>query len=126
MYLRPFDGLHSVDKDGGVKSPGNWILMQLGKSAEKLLTLPYPEFESKLLRTRSRDIYTAARPCIDKETYNYLHYGNLLLRSQLDCIHSDAGIFDLKTRAINPIRNNLHSYTEYLSTSTPSLPHSPA
>ena len=40
--------------------------------------------------------------------------GRFLMRSQLDCIHSSVpgtGVFDIKTRAISPIRHDVHNYT---------------
>lgn len=76
------------------------MLSSLGKSVEKMITMEKDQFEQTFLKTS-----TSNMTCADEvEAFNYLHTNKFVLRSQLDCIHSDIGIFDLKTRATFPIR----------------------
>ena len=42
------------------------------------------------------------------------------MRSQLDCVHDSlpgTGVFDLKTRAISPIRHDVYNYLKYVGQS---------
>ena len=46
------------------------------------------------------------------------------MRSQLDCVHDSlpgTGVFDLKTRAISPIRHDVYNYLKYVGQSLTSL-----
>ena len=66
-----------------------------------MVTMDQEEFESNFLKTSDMRM-ASSKPAED--TYNYLQIGRYTLRSQLDCYDPEAGVFDLKSRATNPIR----------------------
>ncbi|KAJ3086008.1 hypothetical protein HK102_013603 [Quaeritorhiza haematococci] len=86
------------------------IMMQLGKSMEKMLTLAPKDF-SKYLKS-SADV--PREPMT--EAYNFATIENFMVRSQIDC--QDPRLprqtFDLKTRAALPIRMDPQRYLELL------------
>lgn len=105
--------VHLIPKGGGVycikndKTKQTNILLDLGKTLEKMLTLEPHQFE-KLLKVNKPDAHTTA------EEYNYLKVGDCLLRAQLDCYDPQLHkIFDVKSRAISSIRYNLDTYKQY-------------
>ncbi|KAL9647929.1 hypothetical protein ABK040_008200 [Willaertia magna] len=100
---------YSIDSFKFIFEPRtNQILMDLGKTMEKLFVMSQKDFQQRFVLAHSDGkIYD------DCEIYRYLHHGKFLLRSQLDCYHPDHGVFDIKTRAINPIRVNMERYTYF-------------
>lgn len=102
IFLRWKDGTYAIDADKEFDS-GN-VLMMLGKSMEKLLTMPTSEYE----RYRKSDIRgVSEQDRNDPEVYEYTAMGDFLMRSQLDAFDSRLpgnGMFDIKTRAVLPIR----------------------
>lgn len=101
-FLHYRDGVYAIDADK--EFDNGTILSMLGKSMEKLLTVPKEKFEqyrkcnSGALTDEERN-----RP----EAYNYTSMGDFMMRSQLDAFHSrlpTARFFDLKTRAVVTIR----------------------
>ena len=106
VFLRYKDGVYATDPDRYHDS-GN-ILMSMGKSMEKLLTLSKEEFE-QYRKSSGGDVNIDNEP----EQYHYGTIGNVLIRSQLDA-HDPrlpgTGMFDLKTRAVAAIRMNLSDY----------------
>lgn len=101
IYLRHNNGIYAIDADKSFDS-GETVLSFLGRSMEKMLTLPPSEF-SRLRKENSADAPTE-KP---RESYHYSKLGNLLMRSQLDCYDPRLpgnGTFDLKTRAVLPVR----------------------
>lgn len=109
IFLRWKDGVYAVDADKEFDS-GN-ILMSLGKSMEKLLTLEKDEFER--YRKSNDSTEQAVQLETDPEAYHYTEFGQFLLRSQLDA-HDPrlpgTGMFDLKTRAVAAIRMNVRQH----------------
>lgn len=113
IYLRHNKGIYAIDADKSLDS-GETVLSFLGRSMEKMLTLPPEEF-SKLKKDNS------AETPIEKsrEAYHYSKLGSMLMRSQLDCNDSrlpGTGTFDLKTRAVLPVRmdvKNAHQGAGY-------------
>ncbi|OAP56835.1 hypothetical protein AYL99_08947 [Fonsecaea erecta] len=109
IFLRHKDGVYAVDADKEFDSAN--ILMSLGRSMEKLLTLDKDEFE------RYRRTKDAAKdpqmPATEPEVYHYSGLGEFLLRSQLDA-HDPrlpgTGMFDLKTRAVAAVRMMVHNH----------------
>ncbi|KAG5983220.1 hypothetical protein E4U55_000509 [Claviceps digitariae] len=102
------DGVYAVDSDKEYET-GN-ILSTLGKSMEKLLTLPKEEYEL-YRRSRSHELPESER-CAD-ETYHYTTLGGFMMRSQLDAYDPrlpGTGVFDLKTRAVITIRMDVVGY----------------
>ncbi|KAG9245239.1 mitochondrial protein Pet127-domain-containing protein [Calycina marina] len=102
VFLRWRDGAYAIDADKQYDS--STILMMLGKSMEKLLTLPKHEYE-KYLMSNADELPEEARH--EPETFHYSTIGDFLLRSQLDAYDPrlpGTGMFDLKTRACISVR----------------------
>lgn len=103
MFLRYQDGVYAIDADKEFDSAN--ILMNLGKSMEKLLTLPKEEFE-RYRRTSANKISAEEEQAVP-ESYHYSTLGDFIMRSQLDAYDPrlpGTGMFDLKTRAVVSIR----------------------
>lgn len=101
-FLHYKDGTYAIDADK--EFDRSTILSLLGKSMEKLLTLPKEEFEN-YHRDRSHLLSESARE--DPEAFHYTTLGDFLMRSQLDAHNPrlpGTGMFDLKTRAVLSIR----------------------
>lgn len=122
VYLRRFEEItpsgeklirYAIDADKSAEGSdnNNYVLTQLGKSVEKLLTSKHEEYE-KYLRINSHLIGQEERE--KKEAYHYATSGKLLMRSQLDC--SDERLprktFDLKTRAVIAVRQDRANWVE--------------
>ncbi|KIX93662.1 uncharacterized protein Z520_10568 [Fonsecaea multimorphosa CBS 102226] len=109
IFLRHKDGVYAVDADKEFDSAN--ILMSLGRSMEKLLTLDKDEFE-RYRRTKDAD-KGEQMPATEPEVYHYSGLGEFLLRSQLDA-HDPrlpgTGMFDLKTRAVAAVRMMVHNH----------------
>ncbi|TDZ22378.1 mRNA degradation protein pet127 [Colletotrichum orbiculare MAFF 240422] len=96
------DGVYAIDADKEYDFAS--ILSMLGKSMEKLLTLPKDEFE-RYRRKNSDQISEEERNA--EEAFHYTTMGDFLMRSQLDAYDPrlpGTGMFDLKTRAVVSIR----------------------
>ncbi|CCG81042.1 Putative uncharacterized protein [Taphrina deformans PYCC 5710] len=109
IYLRHNDGVYAIDADKSLDS-GETVLSFLGRSMEKMLTLEPDEF-AKLKKVNSRD----APKEQSREAYHYSKIGRILMRSQLDCQDSrlpGTGTFDLKTRAVLPVRMDVKNAHE--------------
>ncbi|KAI5268929.1 Pet127-domain-containing protein [Aureobasidium subglaciale] len=102
IFLRRKGDTYAIDADK--EFDGANVLMLLGRSMEKLLTLPVSEFE-RYRKNKSEGISEAERN--KPESFHYSSLGDFLLRSQLDA-HDErlpgTGMFDLKTRAVLPVR----------------------
>eukprot|EP01080_Neovahlkampfia_damariscottae_P001653 gene1653-12778_t len=100
------DELFSID---AYKPPlGNiepTILSNLGITLERMLCMDENEFTSK---------YIDSNNMIDLDQFCYTKIGKFLIRAQLDCysdkINGKKKTFDIKTRAIQMIRRNVHNY----------------
>ncbi|TGJ73269.1 hypothetical protein EYR41_000377 [Orbilia oligospora] len=105
VILRWKDGIYAIDQDKEADSMET-ILLFLGRSMEKMLTLP-PEVFQKYHKSASHEIPDEVKNA--RERYHYTGFGDLLFRSQLDA-HDDrlpgTGVFDLKTRGVISIRMN--------------------
>ncbi|KAJ5902502.1 mitochondrial translation protein [Penicillium taxi] len=103
IFLHHKDGVYSIDADKEFDMAN--VLMNLGKSMEKLLTMPKEEFE-RYRRTHKNKITAEEEEAIP-ESYHYSTYGDFIMRSQLDAYDPrlpGTGMFDLKTRAVVSIR----------------------
>ncbi|TLD19798.1 hypothetical protein PspLS_09568 [Pyricularia sp. CBS 133598] len=101
-FLHYKDGTYAIDADK--EFDRSTILSMLGKSMEKLLTLPKEEYEN-YHRDRSHLLSEATRE--DPEAFHYTTLGDFLMRSQLDAHNPrlpGTGMYDLKTRAVLSIR----------------------
>ncbi|KAL0484075.1 hypothetical protein AKO1_004706, partial [Acrasis kona] len=89
-------------------APNNHILMELGKSLEKLLVMDYSNFEHEFLKINQK--HHRAR-IVTPDTYRFLNVGKFIMRSQLDCVHHAVDgqevVFDIKTRATHKIRTSM-------------------
>ncbi|KAM5342426.1 hypothetical protein ACJ41O_013392 [Fusarium nematophilum] len=107
-FARYHDGVYAIDADKEFDTAN--ILSMLGKSMEKLLTLPKEEFE-KYRRTRSHQLSEEEKNA--EEAFHYTTFGDFMMRSQLDAHDSrlpGSGMFDLKTRAVVSIRMDVGDY----------------
>lgn len=108
IFLRYRDGNYAIDADKEFDDSN--ILAMLGKSMEKLLTLPTERFE-KYRRNNSDKLSEEERN--ERESYHYTTFGDFLLRSQLDA-HDPrlpgTGMFDLKTRCVISVRMDVSEY----------------
>lgn len=102
IFLRWKNGTYAIDADKEYDS-GN-VMMLLGKSMEKLLTMSPSDFE-RYRKGDSRGITEEQRN--EPESFHYTTYGDFLMRSQLDAYDPrlpGTGMFDLKTRAVISVR----------------------
>ncbi|PWY83015.1 Pet127-domain-containing protein [Aspergillus heteromorphus CBS 117.55] len=109
MFLRYQDGAYAIDADKEHDTAN--ILMNLGKSMEKLLTMPKEEFE-RYRRSSENKISVEEEQAIP-ESYHYSTAGDFLMRSQLDAYDPrlpGTGMFDLKTRAVASIRMDAKNF----------------
>jgi hypothetical protein len=132
----------SIDAEHGNKTPDNQILLELGKSLERMFTMTQEEFESKMLKKPGSTTQNSESQNSQKEAYIYSKMGSFLFRSQLDCrwpyeheVRKPAGhkhhhhhhvdgatpdtppvlrTFDLKSRAAWPIRIDCENYRLHL------------
>ncbi|ETN40384.1 uncharacterized protein HMPREF1541_04661 [Cyphellophora europaea CBS 101466] len=107
VFLRWRDGVYALDADKEFDSAN--ILMSLGRSLEKLLTLEKDDFEKYRKSARGGANLEAEKP----EQYHYGRIGKFLMRSQLDAYDSrlpGSGMFDLKTRAVAAVRMSLDDH----------------
>jgi hypothetical protein len=112
IFLRWKNGTYAIDADKEHDS-GN-ILMMLGKSMEKLLTLSKSDYE-RYRKSDSRQISEEERNL--PEAYEYTAMGDFLMRSQLDAYDPrlpGTGMFDIKTRAVSSIRMSTADYKPML------------
>lgn len=108
VFLRYKNGVYAIDADKQYDTAN--ILMMLGKSMEKLLTLSTDEFE-KYRRINSDQISEEERNAA--ESFHYTTMGDFLMRSQLDAYDPrlpGTGMFDLKTRAVISVRMDADQY----------------
>ncbi|KAI8579361.1 hypothetical protein K450DRAFT_242879 [Umbelopsis ramanniana AG] len=112
IFLRYQNGVYAIDADKS-HDVQDGILSVLGKSMEKVLTLPPSKYEQYLKDATTKISEDEKNK---PEAYAYGQIGKFLLRSQLDCYHSKLPrrVFDLKTRAVIPIRMDQANYSNYL------------
>ncbi|KAH6655026.1 mitochondrial protein Pet127-domain-containing protein [Truncatella angustata] len=112
VFLHWKDGVYAIDADKEFDSAS--ILSMLGKSMEKLLTLPVDGFE-KYRRGKSHQISEQERNA--PEAYHYTGLRDFMMRSQLDAYDPrvpGSGMFDIKTRAVVSIRMDSQGFTKGL------------
>jgi len=116
VMLRKREDFWGVDSQPQSAPYPNQILIDLGKSMERMLTMEPQQFMDSMVLMDGVD-----RPPIGdvREPYLFVLVNNkVILRSQLDCISHDAPrvnkVFDLKTRATLPIRLDVENHKRYL------------
>ncbi|KAL0465690.1 mitochondrial protein Pet127 domain-containing protein [Neurospora intermedia] len=111
-FLHWKDGVYAIDADKEFDTAN--VLSMLGKSMEKLLTLPKEDFE-KYRKTKSHQLTEEERD--SPESYHYTKLGDFMMRSQLDAYDPripGTGMFDLKTRAVISIRMDAKGFQKGL------------
>lgn len=107
IFLRWKDGVYAIDPDKEFDKES--VLTLLGKSMEKLLTLPQEKFEK--YRRSQNPVDLEQNRAVD--TYHYSTLGDFLMRSQLDAYDPrlpGTGMFDLKTRAVVAVRMDVDNF----------------
>lgn len=98
IYLKPKQGGYAIDK--AEDKPSSSLLSFVGHCLEKLFTVPKEAFEMYKKGSETKP----ERP---GNAYHYTKFDSVLVRSQLDA-HDDRlpgeGMFDIKTRAVLPLR----------------------
>lgn len=108
VFLHWKDGAYAIDADKEFDTAN--ILSMLGKSMEKLLTLPTEEYE-RYRHVNSDQITEEERNA--EEAFHYTGFGDFMMRSQLDAYDPripGTGTFDLKTRAVVSIRMDARGF----------------
>ncbi|KAL8692859.1 MAG: hypothetical protein Q9224_003874 [Gallowayella concinna] len=110
IFLKWRNGTYAIDADK--EFAGANVLMLLGKSMEKLLTLKTEDFE-RYRKSSSERVSEEEQKA--PESYHYSTMGDFIMRSQLDA-HDPrlpgTGMFDLKTRAVVSVRMDATHYEE--------------
>ncbi|CAG7947799.1 unnamed protein product [Penicillium olsonii] len=111
MFLRykEKEDSYAIDADKEYDSAN--ILTNLGKSMEKLLTLPKEDFER--YRRSNPNKITPEEESAVPESYHYTAAGKFMMRSQLDAYDPrlpGTGMYDLKTRAVTSIRMDVTNH----------------
>ena len=103
------DGTYAIDSDKEWDAEN--VLSFMGRSMEKMLTLPPESFE-KYRHANSHTLSEEARN--EPETYHYSVFGDFMMRSQLDA-HDPrlpgTGTFDLKSRAVVAVRADVSNFS---------------
>ena len=110
VFLKWRNGSYAIDADKEFANAN--VLMLLGKSMEKLLTLDTQDFE-KYRRSSTNKVPEEERKA--PEAYHYSTMGDFIMRSQLDAYDPrlpGTGMFDLKTRAVVSVRMEASKYEE--------------
>lgn len=98
---------------------GPRVLLELGNTIERMLTMDADQFLSTFVRQHVSDTVATGD---EEQFYHYSVASSLLLRAQIDCRDGNSGnVFDVKTRAIAPIRYNLIDYRKHESHRVKSL-----
>lgn len=110
IFLKWRNGSYAIDADK--EFAGANVLMLLGKSMEKLLTLKTEDYE-KYRKSSSGKVFAEEQNA--PESYHYSTMGDFIMRSQLDA-HDPrlpgTGMFDLKTRAVVSVRMDASHFEE--------------
>ncbi|KAG8715955.1 hypothetical protein FRC08_009993 [Ceratobasidium sp. 394] len=109
FFMRPNNGVVAFDSGSQADDPLDQnILSYIGIMLEKLLTLSKEDFETLL---RSNPAVLDGKAVLpEREAYRYSMSKSMVLRSQLDCADSrlpGTGVFDLKTRAVISVRQDV-------------------
>lgn len=108
LFLRWRNGVYAVDADKEYDTAN--VLSLMGRYMEKLLTLDKETFERHRV---GKSHQLGQQRKLGPEAYHYSTIGDFVLRSQLDAHDSrlpGTGMFDLKTRAVVPVRMDSQDY----------------
>lgn len=108
--IKPHSKVFAIDSDPGIFEQNNLILMELGKSLERFLTMEEHEFKSSLVKGELGENF------IGEDHHRFMRLNNnICLRSQIDCQDVDPVtgkpfVFEIKTRSVCPIRYDVANY----------------
>jgi hypothetical protein len=112
---RHSNGCYTVNKNAIFDNPNEIILLKMGKYMEKLFTTTSDEFRSKYMKSKGNEALVIPG---DEDYFKFITYDKFLLRSQIDCQGKDSNgkdiHYEIKTRAVAPIRYNIYEYQDYL------------
>jgi hypothetical protein len=120
LMLRRVAGTNSyaIDADHGIFPGNNKILTDLGIVLETMLTQDQKTFnrfmdpQSDITQQEIDEILSGNR------SHRMRQMGNFLIRSQIDCEYTSPEgeyfVFEIKTRAVAPIRYDVENYRDYL------------
>lgn len=112
----------SISKNSVFDSKIEFILLKMGKYMEKLFTNNEEEFEKKYLKISGDKSEIVFK---EEDYFKFIGYDKILLRSQIDCGGKDKSgkdiVFEIKTRAVAPIRYDVFNYKDYLDYDVNSL-----
>lgn len=121
VVMRKRDGnVWGIDSMPQAEPRSNQILIDLGKTLERMFTMEPEDFKRQLIKKDNHEEISneGMKLLHDREPYHFLKADGLLLRSQLDASDPNLGVgnhvFDLKTRATLPIRLDVSNYQNYL------------
>jgi hypothetical protein len=118
LLMRNRKGIWGLDNCPKPSPPPNQILIDLGKSLERMYTMEPEDFKTIMLKAHQKKGQQGPKAM---EPAMYTKLGDWMFRAQLDCqdksLESEAGgqksVFDLKTRAVLPIRLDVRNHKKY-------------
>ena len=108
--------IYAMDSDSNPFASKIEVLLQLGKVLERMYVMSIEDFQYLFMKGHESECRDVA---IDEDYHRYMSVNNeICLRSQIDCMsempNGDKIVFEIKSRAVAPIRYDLENYTNYL------------
>jgi hypothetical protein len=111
-------GIYAVDGDEGVMPDEHVILLNMGIILEAMFTTDEKPFMKVMDTSLNLSKEEAEKLLNPSRSYRFRRLGDILVRSQIDCegIADDGEyfVFEIKTRALAPLRYDYSNYTKYL------------
>jgi hypothetical protein len=108
---------YTINKNSMFDNPNEIILLKMGKYMEKLFTSSTDDFKKKYIKSQSNS-QLKLDDSSDEDYFKFISYDKFLLRSQIDCQGTDSSgkkiHYEIKTRAVAPIRYCIYEYQDYL------------
>lgn len=112
---------YTINKNSYFDIQGEIILLKMGKYMEKIFTTSSEEFEQRYIKGKLSSKFEIE----SDEFFKFVAYDKILLRSQIDCAGKDSKgndiVFEIKTRAVAPIRYDVLNYQDYVDYELTSL-----
>lgn len=109
------NGIWGLDSFPSIFEPHHKILMDMGKILERVYTMEPDHFQALFNKNK---LNLADYPELETDYHRYMVMNKTIaLRSQIDCRSSIGGediIFEIKTRAVAPVRYDVANYQDYL------------
>ncbi|KAJ3390326.1 hypothetical protein HDU92_000565 [Lobulomyces angularis] len=105
-----------IERAAGIGVEPPTILLKMGRSLEKMLVLESDDYNYFV---KDKSLPQKEGMFMDDGNYNYTKMCDFLFRSQIDCKIASCNlkknmIFDIKSRAVFPIRMDVQNYEKYL------------